>query len=91
MNVDLVALAQLGGFATLGIVMTLASKAVWDAWRGGDLVSRPVYDAAVARADRLEGQLARNNEVIAEQAKQARRMARAIEALAGVPPPKDDA
>lgn len=64
MPVDLLALAQLGGFATLGIVMTLAAKAVFDAWKRGDLVARPVWERTEARADLLATQLERNTDAL---------------------------
>lgn len=89
MQVDLIALAQLGGFATLGIVMTLAAKAVFDAWRKGDLVSRPIWDRTEARADALTAQLERNtDELVAHTATMVRvataqeRQAKAMEVQA---------
>jgi hypothetical protein len=63
--VDLLALAQLGGFATLGIVMTLAANKIFTAWRTGDLISRPIWERSEARADLLAGQLERNTEALA--------------------------
>jgi hypothetical protein len=64
MSVDLIALAQLGGFATLGIVMTLAARMLFDALKKGDLVGRPVYERSEERADLLAGQLALNTEAL---------------------------
>ena len=63
-GIDLVALAQLGGFATLAIIMTLAAKTIFQALKNGDLVGRPVYERAEARADLLAGQLDRNTEAL---------------------------
>lgn len=89
MNVDLIALAQLGGFATLGIVMTLASRAIFDAWRSGDLVSRPVWERTEARSDSLATQLERNTDALVTHtatmlrvANAQERQARAMEAQA---------
>jgi hypothetical protein len=80
--VDLVALAQLGGFATLGIVMTLAANKVFMAWRDGDLISRPIWERSEARADLLAGQLERNTEALRAHTAEQARLVRAIDRLA---------
>jgi hypothetical protein len=57
-------LLQFGGFATLGIVMSLAARMLFDSWRKGDLVARPVWERTEARADALATQLERNTEAL---------------------------
>jgi hypothetical protein len=64
MQVDIIALAQLGGFATLGIVMTLAARMVFDAWKNGDLVSRGVWERTEQRSDTMAVQLERNTDAL---------------------------
>ena len=89
---SLIALAQLGGFATLGIVMTLAVRILFAAWRNGDLVAKTVWDATEARADKTSGQLERNTEALglvhrdlARLAAASERQAKALEKLADGP------
>lgn len=82
MPVDLIALAQLGGFATLGIVMTLAANKVFTAWRNGDMVSRPVWERSEARADLLAGQLDRNTEALRAHTAEQAKLVKAINRLA---------
>lgn len=82
LGVDLVALAQLGGFATLGVVMSLTAKTVFDAWRRGDMVSRPVWERSEARADLLAGQLDRNTEALRAHTAEQAKLVEAINRLA---------
>lgn len=77
--VDLVALAQLGGFATLAIVMTLAARMVFDAWRKGDLISRTVWERTEARSDTLATQLERNTDALIEHTATMTKLAAAQE------------
>ncbi len=61
---DWATLLQFGGFATLGVVMTLAASRIFTAWRNGDLIARPIWERSEARADLLAGQLERNTEAL---------------------------
>jgi hypothetical protein len=87
--VDWSALLQYGGFATLGIVMTLAMKMFFDAWKKGELVSRPIWERSESRSDTLALQLGRNTEALIEHTKvmatlaaAGERQAKALERLA---------
>jgi hypothetical protein len=79
MPVDVIALAQLGGFATLAIVMTLSARTVFEAWRRGDLVSKDIYQRSESRADLLAGQLERNTEALKAHTVVQERLVRALE------------
>jgi hypothetical protein len=85
-------LLQFGGFATLGVVMTLTVWRLFDAWKKGELISRAVWDRSEARSDTLALQLGRNTEALVEHTKvlatiaaAGERQAKALERLAKRP------
>lgn len=43
-----ITIAQLGGFVFSSIVLLVIVKTLFDSWRRGDLVSRPIHDKIVA-------------------------------------------
>lgn len=89
---DFPTLLQFGGFATLGIVMTVTVWRLFDAWKKGDLISRGVWERSESRSDTLALQLGRNTEALVEQTKMmsvlaaaGERQAKALEQLAKRP------
>jgi hypothetical protein len=72
---DILAIAQLGGFAFAAVVAVVGLKLVFDAWRRGDLVSKPVYDASLAREAALRVELAEQAKANAASAAEIKRVA----------------
>jgi len=74
----LVQLATIGGGFFAAGCMLLVARAAFDAWRRGELVSRPVHDAIVAQ---LMAENAALRQDVRESAHELARLASAYEAL----------
>ena len=76
----LVQLGTLGGFAFAAGVLLLILKALFDAWRKGELVSRSVHDDMVKSLREENTALRQDNR---DGARELARLAEAYEKLAG--------